>query len=637
MGVLDDYAYQRRTDKSAAKEKKPAPKKDRGESFRKPVLVSSKRQPPKTEIRPPSPLAWVQQKDGRLLPSAEAQAPSRSWFEDAGSAISNFFNPTPEPVEYVSNRALKDAPQVRRSGPTNATDPVQGTAKSIRTTEFKPSDLQLHNEFDRTNALRKRDDLRGTAWIANPNLNAETGGVADKRDAVTLDDYLDLQDQRLKTSLSYQGGEVETVKGKGYKKLSSDYQLTAQHNTLLDELAKLDHDMYGKLDTGGAKDADGNEISDERTTWAEAGDKTRQKGARKAFENVHGRAPEAGDTFAPNLDAYLNVLGVKGMDLYTAKGEQDIVNDLYLATDEVDAIRSGDDRLGDDQRDRLDVANDLFKGVEGLQGKFTGSEGVVVNVGDDRATSELDITKLGPDQRVNLAMIIGTSITEEDPEVLLELNSRVAESGFSKDAITPNTHQEDSPYAKPGMGGLKLDLLADPKVRQELESYRTSLDAVIEDAKAGGVSQEEVFKLLAGKDLPDVKAAEFMEYLDTTLLPKTGDLNSGQLQEWIKRQNTLFDEQKTKGPDGEKLLSVGGDENLRSLLMGGKATVDSAVQQASEKQTTQKPAESTAKPALDQRVAYLRDQARYQGQELIDLLVAEGYDEASARSAVAGG
>lgn len=607
-------------------------KKAPGEILLKPVLVPSKRQPPRTYRNAPT------KRPEPVPPVVTPPSGGRSWFDEAGQAISDFFSPAPGPApEYVGNRELKNAPQVRVTGPVNRTEPQQGSAKSVRTTEFKPSDLPAMNEFQRTNALRKRDDLKDTAWIANPNKDKDLDGVVDRRDAITLDDYLDLQDRKLKTGLSYQGGEVQTVKGKGYKKLSDDYKLTAQHNTLLDELRKLDLDMYGKLDVGGMKDADGNTIKDERTTWGEAGDKTHQKGARKAFEAVHGRAPTADDTFTPNLDAYLNLAGVKGLDLYTAKSEQDMVNDLYLATDEVDAIRQGGASFDDGVRDRLDVAKDLFSGVEDLQGRFTGSEGVVVNVGDDRATSQLDITKFGPDQRVNLAMIIGTSIMDEDPQVLLELNSRVADTQFSKDAITPNTRREDSPYAKPGMGGLKLDLLADPKVRKELESYRTSLDAVIEDAKAGGVSQEEVFKLLAGKDLPDVKASEFLEYIDDSILPKTGELNSGQLQEWIKRQNELFEEQKTKGPDGTKRLSVGGDENLREMLMGGKATVDSAVQQATDKQSAGVEKGNPAKPELQQRVAYLRDQARYQGQELIDLLVAEGYDEAAARNAVAGG
>ena len=616
------------------KKKAPAPKKAPGKILLKPVLVPSKRQPPRTYLNAPT------KRPEPVPPVVTPPSGGRSWFDEAGQAISDFFSPAPGPApEYVGNRELKNAPQVRVTGPVNRTEPQQGSAKSVRTTEFKPSDLPAMNEFQRTNALRKRDDLKDTAWIANPNKDKDLDGVVDRRDAITLDDYLDLQDRTLKTALSYQGGEVVTVKGKDYRKLSDDYKLIAQHNTLLDELLKLDTDMYGKLDTGGAKDADGNTISDERTTWAEAGDKTKQKGARKAFEAVHGRAPTAEDTFTPNLDAYLNLAGVKGLDLYTGKGEQDIVNDLYIATDEVDAIRSGNDfRLGDDQRDRLDVANDLFSGIQSLQDRFTGSEGVVVSVGDDRATSDLDITKLGHDQRVNLAMIIGTSIMDEDPEVLLELNSRVAEGvKFSDHAVTPNTHAEDSPYAKPGMGGLKLDLLADPKVREELESYRTSLDAVMEDAKANGVSQEEVFKLMAGKDLPDIKAAEFLDYIDDSILPKTGELNSGQLQEWIKRQNELFEEQKTKGPDGTKRLSVGGDENLREMLMGGKATVDSAVQQATDKQSAGVEKGNPAKPELQQRVAYLRDQARYQGQELIDLLVAEGYDEAAARNAVAGG
>ena len=530
--------------------------------------------------------------------------------------------------QYYDNASLKAAPTEHMPGPTNRTVSQQGSAKFVRQTEFKPSDVHAKNEFERTNALRNRIDLNETAWVANPNYGKDAGGVVDNRDAVTMADYLGQQDEKLKTSLSYSGQGVTTVDGKGYKKLSLNQKLAAQHNTLLDELAALDTDMYGKLDIGGAKDADGKEIKDDRVTWGEAGEKTKQKGARKAFEAVHGRAPTADDTFTPNIDSYLNLAGVKGLDLYTAKSAQDMVNDLYLATDEVDAITSGKDlRLRDDNRDRLDVAKDLFAGVQDLQGRFTGSEGVVVNVGDDRATSDLDLTKLGHDQRVNLAMIIGTSIMDEDPQVLLELNSRVADTKFGRDAITPNTHQEESPYAKPGMGGLKLDLLADPKVRQELESYRTSLDAVLEDAKANGVSQEEAFKLLAGKDVDGIKAAEFMQYVDESILPKTGDLNTSQLQEWIERQNTLFEEQKTKGPDGTKRLSVGGDESLRERLMGGKATVDSAVQQEA----------NPAKPALDQRVAYLRDQARYQGQELIDLLVAQGYDEASARRAVEGG
>ncbi len=630
MGYFDSD-FRGKTESNKEQQKKPAPKKDRGKGFRKPVLVPSRPQPPKVVVRPA-------RDEPQPPPVATPPGSGRSWFEDAGAAVSSFFNPTPDPVAYVENRSLKNAPTETLAGPVVRQSPQQGSAKTVRKQEFKPSDLQISNDFDLTNALRKRDDLRTSAWIANPNQNAETSGTLDLRDAVTLDDYLDLQDQRLKTNLSYQGGKVTTVKGKGYSKLSDEYKLSAQHNTLLDELAKLDTDMYGKLDTGGAKDADGKEISDERTTWAEAGDKTKQKGARKAFEAVHGRTPEADDTFTPNLDAYLNLLDVKGMDLYTKKKSGDIVNDLYLATDEVDAITSGKDRrLTDDNRDRLDVAKDLFAGVEDLQGRFTGSEGVVVNVGDDRATSDLDLTKLGHDQRVNLAMIIGTSIMDEDPQVLLELNSRVSDAGFSKGAVTPNTHQEDSPYAKPGMGGLKLDLLADPKVRKELESYRTSLDAVIEDAKKNGVSQEEAFKLLAGKDLPDIKAAEVLDYVNDSVLPKTGKLNSSQLQEWIKRQNTLFEEQKTKTPEGTKRLSVGGDENLREMLMGGKATVDSAVQQEADKQSSGATKANPAKPALDQRVTYLRDQARYQGQELIDLLVAEGYDEASARSAVAGG
>ena len=560
--------------------------------------------------------------------------------------IASWWNAPPKPREqpagakpYYGNSELKAAPKERIAGPTNQVTSYQGSAKSTRKAEFKPTDVQANNEFDRANSIRKRSDLRGPegSWVANPNFGKELGGEKDTRDAITVEDYLDLQDQNLKTDLSYQGGKVTTVGGKGYKKLSNEHKLTAQHNTLLDELAKLDTDMYGKLDTGGAKDADGNTISDQRTTWAEAGDKTKQKGARKAFEAVHGRAPEADDTFTPNLDSYLNLLDVKGMDLYTKKGSQDIVNDLYLDTDEVDRLTSGvDPELDNGRRDRIDVASDIFKGVSGLQGTFTGSEGVAVNVGDDRATSELDLTKFGPEQRVNLAMIIGTSIMDEDPEVLLELNSRVAEDAtFSKDAITPNTHKEDSPYAAPGMGGLKLDLLADPSVREGLESYRASLDAVIADADAAGVSQKEVFELLSGKDVKGVKAAEFMDYINTDILPKSGKLNASQLQEWIGRQNELDAAAKTKGPQGEKRLSVGGDNDLRELLYNGLADVDSAVQQEPKNQGTNgTQAPPAEKPALAQRVAYLRDQARYQGQELINILVAEGYDEASASAAV---
>ncbi len=473
-------------------------------------------------------------------------------------------------------------------GPLAQNVPQQGSARLIRQNEFKPSSVKANNEFERTNAIKAQRDLRDSAWVSNPNLGKQTGGVRDHRDSVTIDDYLGMQREKLKTDLGYQGAQIAEVGGKEYKGLSSGQQLAAQHNTLLDQLMALDADMYGDLDSGGP---DGK--SDGRVTWGEAGSKTKQKGARAAFESVHGRAPTNDDTFTPNIDAYLNLAGVKELDLYTAKDAQDMVNDLYLTTGEVEELDAGaDDRLNDKTVDRIDVANSLYQGLRGLQGTFVGSEGVAVTVGDDRGTSELDITAFDDEQRANLAMIIGTSILEEDPEVLFALNEQVGKklNGLNPLTRTDAGGQETSVYAAPGMGGLDLSTLADPRVRAELEAYRKSLDAVMSFARDGGADEQETFKLLAGQDLKDVKAAEFLEYIDKEILPKTGGLKSSQLRNWIERQNMLDEAARTKADSAASgPVGIGGDATLRDLLYSGGQIEPFTPQTEKKQKTEEKP------------------------------------------------
>lgn len=446
--------------------------------------------------------------------------------------------------------------------------------------------------------------------------------------------------------IGYKGQKSRTVEGKEYDALTSDYKLSAQYNGLLDELTKLDTDLYHSFDVG--KDG---APGDNRVTWAEVGDRSKQKGAKAAFKNVYGRDPNADDTYTPNIDAYLNQLGIKDLQLDKSREAQDIVNDLYLSTGDIDAVNSGKlVSLDDGSLDRADVAAQLMQGIRGLQDSFIKSKGVAVTQGSATEYSELDITKFSQDQRTNLAMIIGTGIMEENPNVLLGIESAVADKVASMggldvpgDIASWGTAPEQarltaegagiSPYAAPGMRGLDLTSLADPAVKERLSTYTKALDQLIADESgADGLGQEKVFKLLSGEDVEEVSSKDYLAAI-SEYLPSKGIKLSGQdLAAWVVRQNEADAAASAVDETGWEYRSTGGDQSLRDLLYGAEAAAEATAQAERAAATPE------GKPPLDQRVTELRYKAKLTENELLVALVNEGYFSSveAARQAMGG-
>lgn len=529
------------------------------------------------------------------------------WWENL---VAKFVPPKPQKsTRYVPTSSLaKQKPQKAPSGARGpAVKPWLGSAENVRSREVKAADYGP-NLYKQAQALRSNKAVRAQGYMANPSrgkvypehapaattpkttrdsfgrpTTLATGtvgttlyggrdsfGVSDTRKNVTVDDWLADADERLKTKLGYQGLSTQkTVEGDEYKKLTKQQQLGAQYNSLLRAASDLDFDMYSDMDS----DSDG------RVSWKEAKNRTQQKGARKAFEEVYGRAPTDTDTYNPNVAGLLNQMGVRDLGLYTEKDQSDILNDLYLTREEVEELQNSSlVRNAGEAQNRFDLTSQLYEGLGSLQSAFTDSKGVAVTEGISTEYSPLDLTKFDQDQRSNLVMLIGEGLKDAEPNVLLTLES-------SLDGVL-----NDPRYSKPGENGLDLTSLADPSVRKRMQDMEQALGMLIEygannplsEDPASILNAEDVTSLLSGKDV-DVPGAgtvtsdNYLSGIDNFLQGSGLKVSGKDLIDFAQRQAAAQAAAQATGPSGKTYRSVAGDPALRSRLYG--ATKSEAVEQ----------------------------------------------------------
>ena len=479
-----------------------------------------------------------------------------SWFKDliakVQSAATSRSEPVPAKKPYLSTSQMKSAAKSSGSHPNTFAQRNQGSAKNIRQTQVDPTTYGT-NLFNQAKGLRDDEQARTQGYVTNPNevqrLGREDRGrtrLGDTRRYITVDDWLSYADEALKSKQSYRGQKVNELTNKAFGKLDRDQQLGAQHNSLLDELAKLDLDMYGGLDAG---DKDG------RVTWGEAKGRSQQRGDKKAFREVYGRDPSKDDTYAPNLTSYLNTLGIKDLDLYTAKDAQDMVNDLYLTDYEI-----GEGRGREGLRSQL--ATSLFEGVQDFDRALSESKGVPVTEQGVTDYSKLDFSQFTSDQRTNLAMTLAQGLKDTDPVVLLGLESAL------EDVELPEGARQW--YATGGEPALDMSYLADPDVAEGLKDFSRAIASLVEDeAAAGGLAPDDIHKLLSGEDHEFVSSKDYLDSITGFLQNQGFRLTGQQLAEWVQRKNEAEDMSKsTSSSTGKKYKSTGGSEELRALLYG---------------------------------------------------------------------
>lgn len=479
-----------------------------------------------------------------------------SWFKDLIAKAQSFATSRSEPVPakkpYLSTSQMSSAARSSGGRYTNAlARRNQGSAENVRQARVDPTSYGT-NLFSQARGLRGDEQARTQGYLTNPNKGQRLSGArgqiqhSDTRANVTADDWLSYADEALKTKQSYRGQKVNELTNKAFGQLDRDQQLGAQHNSLLDELAKLDLDMYGALDAG---DKDG------RVTWGEAKGRSQQKGDKKAFREVYGRDPSKDDTYAPNLTSYLNTLGIKDLDLYTAKDAQDMVNDLYLTDYE---IGEGRGRGGP----RSQLATSLFEGVQDFDRAMSESKGVPVTEQGVTDYSKLDFSQFTSDQRTNLAMTLAQGLKDTDPVVLLGLESAL------EDVELPEGARQW--YATGGEPALDMSYLADPDVAEGLKDFSRAITSLVEDeAAAGGLTPDDIHKLLSGEDHEFVSSKDYLDSITGFLQSQGFRLTGQQLAEWVQRKNEAEDMSRgTSSTTGKKYKSTGGSEELRALLYG---------------------------------------------------------------------
>lgn len=478
-----------------------------------------------------------------------------SWFKDLIAKAQSFATgrsePAPAKKSYLSTPQMSPATKGSGGRYTNAlARRNQGSAENVRRTRVDPTSYGT-NLFSQARGLRGDEQARTQGYLPNPNVGPLLPGHLSHHYPrlqyyITADDWLAHADEKLKTKQSYQGQKVNELTNKAFGRLDRDQQLGAQHNSLLDELAKIDLDMYGALDAG---DKDG------RVTWGEAKDRSQQKGDKKAFREVYGRDPSKDDTYAPNLTSYLNTLGIKDLDLYTAKDAQDMVNDLYLTDYEI-----GEGRGGTGPRSQL--ATSLFEGVQDFDRALSESKGVPVTEQGVTDYSKLDFSQFTPDQRTNLAMTLAQGLKDTDPVVLLGLESAL------EDVELPEGARQW--YATGGEPALDMSYLADPDVAEGLKDFSRAITSLVEDeAAAGGLAPDDIHKLLSGEDHEFVSSKDYLDSITGFLQSQGFRLTGQQLAEWVQRKNEAEDmSRSTSSSTGKKYKSTGGSEELRALLYG---------------------------------------------------------------------
>ena len=473
-----------------------------------------------------------------------------SWFKDLIAKAQSFATgrseSAPAKKSYLSTPQKSPATKGSGGSYTNAlARRNQGSAENVRRTRVEPSSYGI-NLYSQARGLRGDEQARTRGYLTNPYAGQRLPGSIGQPYYITADDWLAHADEKLKTQRSYQGQKVNELTNKAFDRLDRDQQLGAQHNSLLDELAKIDLDMYGALDAG---DKDG------RVTWGEAKGRSQQKGDKKAFREVYGRNPSKGDTYAPNLTSYLNTLGIKDLGLHTAKDAQDMVNDLYLTDYEI-----GEGRGGTGPRSQL--ATSLFESVQDFDRALSESKGVPVTEQGVTDYSKLDFSQFTPDQRTNLAMTLAQGLKDTDPVVLLGLESAL------EDVELPEGARQW--YATGGEPALDMSYLADPDVAEGLKDFSRAITSLVEDeAAAGGLAPDDIHKLLSGEDHEFVSSKDYLDSITGFLQSQGFRLTGQQLAEWVQRKNEAEDmSRSTSSSTGKKYKSTGGSEELRALLYG---------------------------------------------------------------------
>lgn len=479
---------------------------------------------------------------------------------------------------YVPTRRLASAPsKAVQRGVTIQHEIQQGDARTSRPAEIVPSTFGK-NLFDQVKGVEARPGELASGFVQNENrgrfvgangyvdvddsaLTRGTSGqveipeglTKDLRPTLTAEDWLFGANKELRTENAYKGQTIKDLTTKQYLKRGELDQLAAQSNSMMDEALALDLDMYAASD----KNKDG------RTTWGEVGEGSKQKGARKTFEQVYGRPPTDDDTYSPNLTGLAQMIGAKNADLYTRKNAQDMAQDLYL--DEGDVARSTAAGGLEYSGGRQAMVNNMVNGLTKLQKTLKGSKGAVVSVDGLTEFSPLDLTQFSKDQRVNLVMGIGEALLQEDPNMKFTLEQILTEK-IGEDATNA---VDTGMYAAPGEGGIDTRTLADPEVGQKMRENRDAMVWLVEEAaKNTNLTETDVENLLLGKNVPGLKSEDFLDNLDDSLAEAKFTVRKDGLIKYLKAVRENREQGASHFEDGRERKSRGGDEQLRSRLMG---------------------------------------------------------------------